>query len=103
MMTTPNDDLAEQIEKALWGSIRVYDWPSGRGVDVFVHDHVHEVVAAVLPIVEDAVKRGQAEAWNQGAETAWSVSTIEVNDQLYHWRKSGEPRNPYREETPDEQ
>ncbi|MFC0673526.1 hypothetical protein [Brachybacterium hainanense] len=45
--------------------------------------------------------RVRAEAWDEGAESAWRRSTPEVNGQAYHWRRSGEPYNPYRQEAPD--
>ena len=41
----------------------------------------------------------KAEAWDEGAETAWNMSTPEVNGARYHWRHEGEPENPYRQET----
>lgn len=38
----------------------------------------------------------KAEAWDEGAEEAWSRSTPLVNGLHYHWRTAGEPLNPYR-------
>ena len=74
-MTT--DALTEKIEGSLWGLWRVYDAPAG-GTDTFVHAPVHEVVAAVLPIVAEEVAKAKAGAWQEGvnfalpnAETYW--------------------------------
>lgn len=42
--------------------------------------------------------KDKAEAWEEGAETAWNRSTPEINGMHYHWRHEGEPTNPYRKE-----
>ncbi|WP_347042043.1 hypothetical protein [Brachybacterium nesterenkovii] len=59
-MTTPNTDLAEQIE----ASAREVMRRSALIADV---DLPAYIAAAVLPIVEAAVKRGQAEALRDAA------------------------------------
>lgn len=46
----------------------------------------------------DELEQAQAEAWEEGAETAWNRSTPEINGMHYHWRHEGEPTNPYRKE-----
>ena len=43
----------------------------------------------------DIIRQAKAEAWDEGAHTAWERSTPEVNGARYHWRSDGEPVNPY--------
>ena len=43
----------------------------------------------------DIIQQAKAEAWDEGAHTAWERSTSEVNGARYHWRSDGEPVNPY--------
>lgn len=83
MSATDADSLAEKIEQALWGLTRVYDAPHG-GTETGVHAPVHEVVAAVLPVVaatEEAmaerVREAKAEALRNAA---LDVSFIEMED-----------------------
>lgn len=53
-----------------------------------------DAVLALLPGKSEAEVK--AEAWDEGAETAWDRSTPEVNGQNYRWRHDGLPNNPYR-------
>ena len=66
-MTTNDTDVL--IEKALWGLTRVYDAPHG-GTETGVHAPVHQVVTAVLPIVEAEVRAAKAEGWDDCAHEA---------------------------------
>lgn len=63
-MNNDTTALQERIEHALWGVTQVYDARDGRGTEVGVHAPVHEVVAAVLPIIREA----QAEALRETAD-----------------------------------
>ena len=69
-------DTDEKIEKALWGLTRVYDAPHGHGTEVGVHAPVHEVVAAVLPIIAAEVQAAKAEALREAAEDLNPYPTI---------------------------
>lgn len=59
MTATDADSLTEKIEQALWGLTRVYDAPHG-GIETGVHAPVHEVVAAVLPVVATQESDGES-------------------------------------------
>ena len=67
-MTTDATALTGRIEHALWGVTQVYDAKDGRGTEVGVHAPVYEVVAAVLPIVAEEVRKAQAEALRETAD-----------------------------------
>ena len=58
--------------------------------------------AAIPHLTAQDVPHVAREAWDEGAQTAWDRSTPIVNGQNYHWRTSGEPRNPYAEEADHE-
>src|SRR5699024_1612157 len=75
---TDTNPLWQRIEHALWGDTQVYDARDRRGTEVGVHAPVYEVVAAVLPIVPEEVRKAKAGAWQEGvnfalpnAETTW--------------------------------
>lgn len=51
--------------------------------------------AHVAQVLEQHEREAKAEAWDRGAVAAWERSNPEVNGSNYHWRSSGEPRNPY--------
>lgn len=100
-MSTPIDvdTLIEDIAEALffhenpdpgisWDETRAFPPLRGQYMDA---------ATAILPIVESWTQAAQEKAWDVGAETAWERSTVEVNGQHYHWRSSGEPKNPYHE------
>lgn len=100
-MTTPNTDLAEQIARALRRhDAETHGWSGPMLLTMTAQDYM-PAAAAVLPIVDAAVKRGQAEAWAKG----WDAASTPDG---YAW--DGEQDvpvapsywNPYKE-TPDEQ
>ena len=87
MRAADTDELQERIEHALWGFTQVYDAEDGRGTEIGVHAPVHKVVAAIFPIITGEVRKGQAEAWDEGY--VWGC--FDDTD--------GFSRNPYREES----
>lgn len=111
-MTTPNTDLVEQIARALFDhehrhmrpEWRERAWTTSRTLS----DRAHFLAraAAVLPIVDAAVKAGKAVGFHEGQVSGWRSAREEsemngmVGD-FYDLHTETEP-NPY-EETPDEQ
>lgn len=84
-MTTPNTDLTEQIARALYSKGHpaledAWDNPGNLAQAPQWRDRWRKSAAAVLPIVEQAVKRGQAEALRDAAyefaDGAWSDQWI---------------------------
>ena len=90
------DRWLEQVKAEAWeegkrAGLRQSDWEHGDTPTMYV---------AVNPYRKEQAEMNSdlAEAWDEGAETAWNRSTPEVNGARYHWRHEGEPVNPYRQE-----
>ena len=82
---------AEAWDEGKRAGLRQSDWEHGDTPTMYV---------AVNPYRKEQAEMNSdlAEAWEEGAETAWNRSTPEVNGTRYHWRHEGEPVNPYRQE-----
>lgn len=91
----PIDKAARALQRLTWRG----PLPAWEDTPAHIQDALRNDASAILDAVADDLR---AEAWAEGALTAWSVSTTEVNGQRYHWRRSGEPRNPYRQEQNNE-
>lgn len=90
------DRWLEQVKAEAWeegkrSGLRQSDWEHGDTPRQYI---------AVNPYRQEQAEMNSdlAEAWDEGAETAWNRSTPEVNGARYYWRHDGEPKNPYRQE-----
>ena len=94
-------EAVEKAARAIYESERMATpWRDAPGEDQsWFTGQSRAALSAVLP---DMIRRAKAEAWDEGAQTAWDRSTPEVNGRRYHWRHEGEPTNPYRKETDDD-
>lgn len=87
--------LAEKIEEALWGLTRVYDAPNG-GTETGVHAPVHEVVAAVLPLLAEEVRAGSEKAWDEATRNALNFAYLNQEDGITLYLRPPYDRNPHR-------
>lgn len=90
-----SDALAEKIEGALWGLTRVYDAPNG-GNEAGVHAPVHEVVAAVLPLLAEEVRAGSEKAWDEATRNALNFAYLNQEDGITLYLRPPHNRNPHR-------
>ena len=91
-MTTLNTDLQEQIARAIHAS----DAANGYAADEYeemsaeAREWYALNAAAVLPIVDAAVKRGQAEAWDEGAQAQADTYGGQVDTGPNPYRETGD-------------
>ena len=94
MATTDTDALEERIARELFYTESPEErhrdgWLSAYSEDRYLY---RDLAAAVLPIVDAAVKRGQAEAWERGHVCGFSDAQDSARHIIH------EPHNPYRGE-----
>lgn len=77
MTTTDTDALTERIARALYENAEYYGpedvQPAWEHRDDEERDEWREIAAAVLPIVDEEVRKAKAEAWDEGHNTRRTV------------------------------